>query len=96
MSDAFPIQNGLKQGDVLSQLLFNCDLEYANMEAKENQEELKLSGTRQLLVSADEFNILGENVNTVKKNTEALIKTSKEGRLEVNTKKTQCVVMFCH
>jgi len=29
MSDAVPIQNGLKQGDALSQLLFNFVLEYA-------------------------------------------------------------------
>jgi hypothetical protein len=28
-SDKFPIQNGLKQGDVLSPLLFNIALEYA-------------------------------------------------------------------
>jgi hypothetical protein len=29
LSDAFPIQKGLKQGDVLPQLLFNFALEYA-------------------------------------------------------------------
>jgi len=29
LSDMFPIRNGLKQGDVLSQLLFNFALEYA-------------------------------------------------------------------
>jgi hypothetical protein len=28
-SDKFPIQNGLKEGDVLSPLLFNFALEYA-------------------------------------------------------------------
>jgi hypothetical protein len=28
-SDKFPIQNGLKQGDALSPLLFNFALEYA-------------------------------------------------------------------
>jgi len=29
LSDMFPIRNGLKQGDALSPLLFNFDLEYA-------------------------------------------------------------------
>jgi hypothetical protein len=29
LSDSFPIQNGLKQGDALSSLLFNFALEYA-------------------------------------------------------------------
>jgi hypothetical protein len=29
LSDNFPIQNGLKQGDALSPLLFNFALEYA-------------------------------------------------------------------
>jgi hypothetical protein len=29
LSDSFPIQNGLKQGDALSPMLFNFALEYA-------------------------------------------------------------------
>jgi hypothetical protein len=34
---AFPIQNGLKQGDVLSSLLFNCALEYATNKVHEKR-----------------------------------------------------------
>jgi hypothetical protein len=36
LSDTFPIQNGLKQGDALSPLLFNFSLEYAIMSLHPN------------------------------------------------------------
>ena len=78
LSDRFPFKNGLKQGDVLSPLLLNFDLEYAIRRFQANQNGLKLNGTHQLLVYADDVNILGGSIQTTRKNTEALLIASKE------------------
>jgi retron-type reverse transcriptase len=68
LSDSFPIQNGLKQGDALSPLLFNFALEYAIRKVQENQVKLKLNGTHQLLAYADDVNVLGDDIDTVNRN----------------------------
>jgi hypothetical protein len=56
---------------------------------------LKLNGTHLLLVFADDVNILGEIVHTVRKNTEALVVllSSKETGQVVNADKTKYMVM---
>ena len=54
---------------------------------------MKLNGTHQLVVYADDIYILGGSVHTRKENTETLVVTSKEIGLEVNDDKTKYTVM---
>ena len=70
------VQEGKHLSDMftLSPLLFMFALEYA---IKAKQEGLKLNGTLQLLVFADDDNILSRIIHAVKKNTERSFRTQK-------------------
>ena len=77
-SNMFPIRNGLKQGDAISPLLFNSALEYTIRRVQVNQDGLKLNGTHQLLVYADNVNILGGSVHNIKEKAKATVVAGKE------------------
>jgi hypothetical protein len=59
-------------------------------------EKLELNGAHQLMVYADDTNLLSENINIIKKNTEALSDARKETGLEENAEKTRYMFMSRH
>jgi len=89
----FPIRNGLKQEDALTPMLFNFALDYAIRRVRANQDGLKLNGTYQFLAYADDVNILGGSIHTVKENAETLVTATRETGLEVSANKTKYMVI---
>jgi hypothetical protein len=77
-----------EQGDTLLSLLFNFD---AIRIIQANQVGSKLNGTYQILVYADNINMLFRNTHTIKKNTDTLVVPSKGTGLEVNAANTKCL-----
>jgi hypothetical protein len=92
LSDNFRFHNTLEYGDALSPLLFDFPLEYVISKVQENQVGLKLNGTHQLLVCADDVNLLGDNIDTINKNHKNLIDVSKEVGLECKSREVYVAV----
>jgi hypothetical protein len=76
-------------------LVFNFALEYGIRKADEKQVGLKLNGIHQLLAYAD-VNLLGDNIDTINKNTETLTDADKEVGLEINREKTKYMLLSRH
>jgi hypothetical protein len=76
-------------------LVFIYNLEYV-YEGPENQKGLKSTATHDLLVYADDVNLLGDNKSTIRKNTKLLIDPNNEAALEVNAEKTKYMLLSHH
>jgi hypothetical protein len=57
---------------------------------------LKSNGTHQLLIYADDVNLLEDNIGTINKNTKTLIDASEKVGLEINVEKTKYMLLFRH
>jgi hypothetical protein len=69
---------------------------YAIRKIQENQKVLELNRSHQLLVCANNVNILCENINTMKKIKEVLLVARRNVGLEINTEKTKYMVISHH
>ena len=74
-------------------MLFNFALEYAIRRVQVNQDGLKLNGKHQLLAYADDVNILGGSIHTLKKNADSLVAATREIGLQVSADKTKYMAM---
>jgi len=63
----FLIWNVLKKGDALLPLFFKFALQYAIRKVQINPDNFKLNGTFNLVVYADDINILSGILHTIKK-----------------------------
>ncbi|KAJ4451727.1 hypothetical protein ANN_03197 [Periplaneta americana] len=68
--------------------------EYAIRKFQDNRQDLEFNGLHQLLVYADDVNMLRENPQTIRENTGILLEASKEIGLEVNPEKTKYMIIF--
>jgi hypothetical protein len=89
LSDSFPIRKCFKPKSSSITSAFHFALVYAVRKVQENHVGLKWNGTHQLLAYVDEVNVLGYNIDTIKRNTETLIDATKEVGLEINIEKTK-------
>ncbi|KAJ4439386.1 hypothetical protein ANN_07508 [Periplaneta americana] len=87
------IQEGRKNSaQRQNNLILRAATKYAIGKVQDNTEGLELNGLHQLLVYADDVNMLGENPQTIREHTKILLEASKAIGLEVNPEKTKYMI----
>ena len=73
-SSSFLFKNGLKQEEALSPLVFNFAQEYAIRKVQETNFGLDVNDPHQVLAYADDVNLIGDNIRTIQRNADVLLK----------------------
>jgi hypothetical protein len=89
LSPSFETTIGLRQGDLLSTLLFNLCMEKIIKNVRINQGGTIYNGTRQCLAYVDDVVILGRSEGYIKKTLEEMVAISQQIGLQMNDIKTK-------
>ncbi|XP_060518453.1 uncharacterized protein LOC132697176 [Cylas formicarius] len=91
LSDIFEVNNGLKQGDAISPLLFNISLEYVvrKAEIKAPMTMFRNNGPKLLLAFADDVDVIGSSRLNVKETFTNFEKQALNMGLKINEGKTK-------
>lgn len=93
LSESFDIEEGLRQGDPLSSLLFNLTLEAAVRTMDIDSSGTIFTKSSQLLGFADDLDVIGRNMEVVKDKFMALERKGSDLGLKVNDAKTEYMII---
>jgi hypothetical protein len=91
-SESFDIRQGLRQGDVLPTLLFNCVLEVIVRRANLQKTGTIYNKETQLLAYADDIDIVGRSHSAVRDTYLALEREAAKVGIKINEQKTKSMI----
>jgi hypothetical protein len=93
---SFPIHSGLKHGYALSALPLSFNPEHVIEKENNTNLGLDMNGTHQVLAYADNVNLLGVDIRTIKGKVEILFIGCNYIGLAINTRKTKYMEVGRH
>lgn len=92
LTDAFQVNQGLKQGDGLAPMLFNLALEAVIRKTSIQRNYTLVNKSAQVIGYADDINIVGRSVRAVKECYSEIKEAAKEVGLRINEEKTKVML----